>query len=444
MLFQSSVPMVMNKMNGELYTATTAARKREAAKRLNYFHSSQLDELESLLNTYFSEPDKLQKVCLNVVRKIIVNLSQIYLQPPKRELIDGTDRDTQIYTEILENSAFDAKVKQASRYCKLLGNLLVRPVWRNNAIALDILTGNILDVEVGDSPEQLVKVMITDYGNTDKIEDIQYSLWTAETWQRLDYRGNPIQEEPNPYNPILPFVPVFDYPPPSSSFWIENNQDLISIQEAVNLKITDLLYLITQQSFGVGYIKGSEGGGTMRLDPGTLVELGEKGELGFTSQKAQISQVVAAIDKLMKWAAISYGLAASTMATDPTSSNRQSGVSKAFDSKELQEMRRDDLSLWKGYEKQLFQLIKLVHNTHTTGPKFSDKCSLSIDFYDPTLQSVSAKEQAETWQILMDLQIISPVDIAMQRNPDLTTREQALEYLLTVQQEISELSNNNP
>ena len=41
----------------------------------------------------------------------------------------------------------------------------------------------------GDSPEQLVKVLITDYGNSDKIEKIEYSVWSVETFQRLDFRG---------------------------------------------------------------------------------------------------------------------------------------------------------------------------------------------------------------------------------------------------------------
>ena len=443
MLFKSSIPMVMNRMHGELYTAATAARKREAAKRLNYFHSSQLDELESLLTQFFSEPDKLQKVTLNVVRKIIVNLSQIFLQPPKRELIGGTDKDKEVYTEILESSSFDARIKQASRYTKLLGNTLIRPVWRNDALSMDILTGNILDIETGDSPEELKAVMITDYGSTDKIENIEFSYWTPETFQRLDYRGNVLQEESNPYN-ILPFVPCFDYPPPGNSFWLENNQDLISVQEAINLKLTDLMHLISMQSFGVGWIRGSEGGGTMRIDAGSVVELGPEGAIGWESQRAEIGAVISAIDKLQKWCAVSYGLPVSTMATDPTSSNRTSGAALAYRSRELQEARRDDVSLWRGYEKQLFQLVKLVHNTHTTGPKLSEKCSLSIDFYDPSGQSVSAKEQSETYQNLLELGVISPVDIAMERNPDLTTREKALEYLLTVQSEISELSNTKP
>ena len=62
----------------------------------------------------------------------------------------------------------------------------MRPVWRNNHLDIDILTGNIVDVQTGDVPEDLQKVLITDYGTSEKIEDIQYSLWTDEIYQRLD------------------------------------------------------------------------------------------------------------------------------------------------------------------------------------------------------------------------------------------------------------------
>ena len=176
--------------------------------------------------------------------------------------------------------ALDVKLKQASRYAKLLKTILLRPVWRNERLDLDILTGNILDVECGETPEILTKVLVTDFGTSDKIEEVEYSYWTPETWQRLDYRGQVNEEAANPYG-VLPFLAIFDYPPPSSSFWLPGGDDLISFQEAINMKLVDLLYLLSTQSFGVGYIKGGQGGGSLKVDPGALVELSENGEIGF-------------------------------------------------------------------------------------------------------------------------------------------------------------------
>jgi len=432
MLFQSQVPALFNQIGMDLYNSANSARKLEAAKKLNFYFDEQRDRLDEQLNELFSEPEKMVQLSLNIVKKIVDNLSQVYFSPPIRTLEDGTEKDEAIYKEILELSAFDTKMKQGQRLTKLCGTILIRPVWRNDAISLDVLTGNILDVETGDSPEILKRVLITDYGSSDRIEDVQYSLWTPEFFQRLDYRGNILEEEPNPYN-ILPFLPCFAYPPPSSSFWLSSMESLISIQESINLKITDLLYLIQQQSYGVGYIKGNTGGGSLKVDPGSLVELQENGEIGFRSQEAEIDKVVNAIDKLIKWAAVSYGLSAATMSTDPS---QQSGISKAWDNKELSEMRADDVALWRTYEKQLFDIVRIVHNTHSN-KKLSEKANLRIDFADPTKQSMTAKEQAEADELKITQGVLSSVDVLLRENPDFQNdREKALAHLLTLREEM--------
>ena len=79
-------------------------------------------------------------------------------------------------------------------------------------------------------------------------------------------------------------------------------------------------------------------------------------------------------------------------------------------------------------------MIRVVWNTHNPGRKISPEAKLSVDFYDPK-PLISAKDQAETWEKLKGLGVISSVDIAMERNPDLKSREEAIEYLKRVQEE---------
>jgi len=435
MLFQSQVPIIFSRLNLQADSATSLARKTETAKRLDLYHDAQLDHLETRLNELFSDPSSMVKTCLNVVKKVVNNLAQVYRESPTR-LIDGTDSDKALYAGIVEGMALDVRLKQASRYCKLLKSILLRPVWRNERLDLDILTGNILDVETGESPEILSKVLVTDFGISDKIEEVEYSLWTPESWQRLNYRGQMIEEAANPYG-VLPFLAVFDYPPPSSSFWLPGGDDLVSLQEAINLKLTDLLYLLSTQSFGVGYIKGGQGGGSLKVDPGALVELQENGEIGFANQQARIEEVVGAIDKLIKWACVSHGLSAASMSTDP---QEASGLSKLVDTRELSEMRSEDVALWRSYEKRLFQLIRVVWNAHNPTKKLSESATLKVDFCDPKPET-DPKTQAEAWEKLLGFGVISPVDIAMQQNPDLKTREEALAFLLTIEQENRELNS---
>lgn len=432
MLFSSVVADLFQKLNLEIDTAANQARKTEVAKRLRFYHGEQLTDLDALLSSLFSEPDKLTKVVLNITRKVIDNLAQVYTESPLRT-VEGSEKDQQLYEEMIEQASLDIKMKQCSRYTKLLKTVLVRVLWRNERLDLDILTGNILDVEVEDTPEDLKRVLVTDYGNSDKVEDVEYSLWDAETWYRLDYRGNIIDQKENPYG-VLPFLPVCDYPP-DSSFWLSGSEDLISQQECINLALVDLKYLLSTQSFGVGWIRGSLGGGTLRVDPGTLVELAENGAIGFEAQKARIEEVVGAIDKLVKWACVSHGLSAASMSTDPSEA---SGLSKVVDTRELAELRRDDVCLFRKYEKQLFNLMRVIWNAHNA-KKLSESAVLRIDFAD--VQPVSdPKTQAQAWDTLMALGVLSPVDIALERNPDLGSRENALAHLLKVKDENRELS----
>lgn len=435
MLFQSQVPIIFSRLNLQADSADNWKRKVKTAKRLDLYHDAQLHHLEIKLNKLFSDSSAMVKVCLNVVKKVINNLAQVYRESPFRT-IEGSDSDKELYNGIIESMALDVKLKQASRYVKLLKTILLRPVWRNERLDLDILTGNILDVETGETPEILTKVLVTDYGVNDRIEEVEYSFWTPEIWQRLDYRGQVIEEAANPYG-VLPFLSVFDYPPPSSLFWLPGGDDLISLQEAINLKLTDLLYLLSTQSFGVGYIKGGQGGGSLKVDPGALVELQENGEVGFANQQARIEEVVGAIDKIIKWACVSHGLSAGSMSTDP---QEASGLSKLVDTRELSEMRSEDVGLWNLYEKRLFQLIRLVWNAHNPTKQLSESATLKVDFCDPKPET-DPLSQASAWEKLLGMGVISQVDIALERNPDLQTREEALAYLIQVQEESRELNS---
>lgn len=429
MLFQSQISEVLNKMGLTLYNSANQSRKIETAKRLNFYHDEQLDRLNEQLTELFSEPEKMIRLELNIIKKIINNLAQVYREPPTRTLDGGSEADQKLYAEILEGCSFDVKLKQASRYTKLLKTILIKVVYRNDRLDLDILTGNLLDVQTGQSPEQLERVLITDYGQSEKPEDTEYSLWTADTFQRLNWKGDVIDEQENPYK-VLPFLPVFDYMPPSSAFWLPGGQDIISQQEVLNIKLTDLIYLIQQQSFGVGYIKGSQTGGSLRTDPGSLVELPENGEIGFKSQQAEIENVVLAIDKIIKWSCVSNGLSAASMSTDV---QKQSGVSKAWDNKELSEMRLDDLALWRSYEKQLFNLMRVVWNTHSK-KKLSEKAILSINFAEVTAK-LSQKEQAESDDLKIIQGVLSPVDVLLRDDPDIPDRETAINHLLKIKEE---------
>jgi hypothetical protein len=438
MLFNNStVSNVTNLMALQASSQSNEARKLEHAKALDLYHSQGLSHLEQRLAEVFSEPDKFTVVTLNVIRKIINQQAQTFREPAKRT-IEGSEADHKLYSQICEGCNLDLVLKKCSQLVKLLKSLFLKVVFVEDKLRLDVITGNLIqDVQTYDSPYDLKSVLIIDYGQTNRIENIEYSYWDADFYKRLDYRYNILEEFENPYNGRLPFVPLFDSYNISDQFFQSLDDSLISLQEAINEKLTDLLFIIRMQGFGVGWIRTESGtGGSLQTDPGTLIELkGEKSAIGFESQESEIESILSGIDKIIKWTAISQGLSAASMSTDPT---EQSGLSKIVDTRELSEMRIDDKENFRMLERNIFSTMRTVWNAHSN-KKLSESATLSIDFAD-IKQTVSGKEQAQADDLKMAQGVLSPVDVLLRENPDITDRETAMSHLLTIKDELKELT----
>ena len=412
-------------------------RKDEARRMLDYYSDAQVEYILQEIHASYKNPEKLIPVSVNVVKKIIKALSMVYLQDAVRT-VQGTEKDGEIFVTIEDEASLPVKMKQANRYAKLLGTVLLRPLWRKGKPDLDILTPDILDVFTGDSPEDIRAVLVTLYDESGDVGKIRYSLWTAEEYKLLDYRGSVLESEPNPYG-VLPFVPVWNTPP-SESFWLQGASDLMMIQNAINQRLTDLVYTLQFQGFGVGYVRGAgvASDDVLSVGPGTMMTLPQDGEIGFAAPNAPIESSLDAIEFLVKYAAITNGLPASTMSADPT---EESGVAKIVGNRELEELRRDDIANFAKVEAELFNLFRIIWNFHNPTEQISQESFLTIDFYDPK-PTTSATEQLKEWEGLLGLGLISPVDILMERNPDLT-RDDAKARLLEIRDELAEFGQGS-
>ncbi len=409
-------------------------RKDDACRKLDFYNDEQSSHILTQIASVYKKPENINPVSVNITRKIIKALAVVYLQDAVRS-IDGSKQDQKIYAQVEDSASLPLKMKLANRYAKLLGSILLRPVWRGGKMDLDVLTPDVLDVFCGDSPEDLLGVMITLFDDSGRQTEVQYSLWTPETVQRLDYRFNVIAEEPNPYG-VLPFVPVFSTIP-TTDFWLPGANDLMLVQDAINERLVDVWHTLRFQSFGVCYVKGAKKDGrptsTIDLGPSAMLFLPENGEVGFASPDAPIQDSLASIEFLMKQAAITNGLPASSMSLDPT---EQSGISRIVGNSELEEQRRDDIAMFAKVEQQLFEVFRAVWNVHNQADKMNEAATVRVDFYDPK-PTVTATEQAKEWQGLLELGLISPVDILIERNPDLS-RDDAKAELLRIRDELKE------
>src|SRR3546814_11287631 len=111
----------------------------------------------NLIRRRFSEGDAFRVFSLNIVKKIVDKLANLYRLPPRR-VFDGMDQ--------LEGEAIyralnaDVRLKVAQRRVKLLRSALLQVGWNGSHATLNVITGNVADV-LYDDPENPTGILIT-------------------------------------------------------------------------------------------------------------------------------------------------------------------------------------------------------------------------------------------------------------------------------------------
>jgi hypothetical protein len=121
------------------------------------------------------------------------------------------------------------------------------------------------------------------------------------------------------------------------------------------------------------------------------------------------------------------------------SKTAESGSAREAQRIDLKEARLDDIALWRGYERRLFEVIKRVVNTHRPGT-IPDSATVRADFTE-LQDNLTESEVLANLKERAELGISSPVEALMTHNPDgYATREDAYRALLSRKQETEELT----
>ena len=392
---------------------------RERDKAYDYYKG----RTEVYTKSYFSESLAKKIPCpnINITKRIIDRISLVYMTPPIREY---SNEQT---PEMFHNKDF--KLQRAEQLCNLLEVILIKPTWRNEQIEYDIIR----DWEAMFDDDPLNPYAITyPLSVRSSVMDTTAELWAywdsdnhfiyeKGTGKKITAEDNP--EMINPYS-MLPFVECYKNGKPEASYFdTDASPDLIATNEATNVSEFNKNANIMFQSFGFGYITGSNIEKD-KLDIGQdkWSFLGHDGVLNMVSPPNSVPALVDSIESSYKMLAQNYHLSISFV--DGTTA--ESGVALRLRNQELTDSRKSDVERWRTIENKLFD----VESRMIAVEQGKDAGLLSNIDYEESVEVLSAQEQREKWDWELANGLIDKADILMQKDADkFPERQDALDYI---------------
>ena len=302
----------------------------------------------------------------------------------------------------------------------------IRVNWRDDKLAWDIVTPNVLDVVQDElDPTKAVALCVIQFNaNTVSDTDTRYHVWTRDAFWIEDQHGKVLQPaEPNPYRE-LPFVACHDdYP--LDSYFQPLPYDLVNQQERANILKTYLHYILAYADPMWVFMNVKETdnptAGISEIHVVQQTNPDAKPEVFTVKPDADPEAYQRLLDAHISATRRAHGL-------QPYRDTGQvsSGIALKLENYSVLEKRMDAIEMWRGYLADLFRLSILVHNAHSKKQVSVDHAKIRFDFPDVEFP-ISRTEQLEAWEKELALGIKSPAEVLMEDNPDIETLEEAEE-----------------
>ena len=448
------------------------ARVKEQEKQHCYYVGNE-NKIKKYLNkaleiTYATEDiEEMQLNYVNLTKKCIDQMAVVYREPADRyferieeiELQEGEEEQTDEEAEEFTSyywSILPEKInvidKKAHRYAKLsnVSITLILIDKEKKKIKYIVEPAYKFNLEFDDNdPAKIVRMTYPKYYKNSKGEDEYYTIvWTANEHYKMDALGNRVaiydnKGMINPYKEIPIAITNFEN---GDGFWGEGQNDLINVNEQLNVLLTKLVsndVIYGSEGTDLAINLGLDKKGTVDTDGVRKVRRGRKHpivvenvrsdiitpSLQHVSNVVDIQGVRDFIDWYIKYIASLKGLNPSAVLAQLKDT---SDYQKIMDAVDQMEMRQDDLEFMRSYEKQRYEITKLVWNTHALELGMDeindDGFEFKVDFAEIGIHETEVDKQSKRiFELTHNLS--TPIDWMMEENPDLT-REQAEKLIL--------------
>lgn len=426
-------------------------KARFAKKALNYFDGQQEGEMEKLL----SDPYKGRRNwktrgiiprTRNVTRMIIEKSAQLFIGSPptfevypfKSDVID--EQETTYFSDEMYKTEWYEFFINVDAVVRLLKTAVVLQQYNDidGRVELELLhRGNcaLITNPVNRAIESMIYITSEHAGvNTYRI--ITQESYIDLTEVNVDGKSTLSvgQAIPNPYG-LVPATVFYDTTLPRSGIWQEAPTDLVSVNELVNLHITDSEYAITWAKLPTLFTIDCEvlgGGSQMEIaevygsalprqvpqeqqatgGPSRSVALMSNGQgtpsVQYLRPDVNLSPLDDVVDGWIKSFAADWSVRIKTAGEGQATSGFQLMVEEMPNL----ELRKQRQRMFENAFKRFYNVFKVVMST-ATGATFSLDTILCVEFADPSLPTDS-KQQEEVWDIRITGNRASIIDYLME------------------------------
>lgn len=387
--------------------------------------------LVSALSRTFSMEDinEFQLPIILIVKRVIDKLSMAYLESAERYLqVDKEDvtddtgkvvsksneqqkKQALLFAEIIGNTNINQKIKICYHLAKLSDVCHIQVVWRNNRIEYDVIPSHLITVKEKQEDYLAPDATLSRFlkPSEDGTDELRYIYWDKDKYVILDDKGGKLEENANPYG-ILTILPMRIRE--TENYFGEGDSSLIDINEKINVALVNAFDNMVMQSHGQAFGVNLNLGGKLKTGPRHVVTVDRVNpdevtpSFTFVQPEPSTQEAMEFIDWLIKEACVQRGLPPFSVSTE---NKAESGAAKAIDSRELYEIRQDDIEALKEFEHKLYEITRAVWNYHNPSKKLDEKMRFAVDFEDQTVEPTEL-EQLNANKLKLAMGLWTPVE----------------------------------
>ncbi len=405
------------------------ARRKETKKRLDLYKDRGRKYIEDAVDKAYRNPQSREwrKALIefaefqNVTKRVIRETSTVYSEPASRKLSSASA--TLKYKEFQEEVFYDFKLRSVNHFGNLTNDLLVWPVVKDGVPEMRVVTQDrFTAIPHPLNPLKPVMYVVDQFpdGYNVKVTDPHYLGMSEKEWVYLDKDWRVISIEEHGLDRMPALLWHRQVPDECLLDW-SSGRDLVSAHLAVALLN---VMMLKHQKGGtrVPYATGDTSNvpRNQAMDEESLIEVGEGVTLNTLDLGADPSSFIDATRAVIKQIAANYGIPESVF---DLSYQATSGFEIELKRSGLREIRRDQILIFRPFEKQLADLWAVVLEKANSEWAYSTQ-GWAIDFGEiDTPQEPNAK--LTVWKELENLGLINRIDMYRQLNPEATPVEAA-------------------